>query len=468
MLECAETGSNHMFRAARDAAFPPQPAGYWPTTLGVRPRYARIEGDLSVDVAIIGGGYTGLSTAYFLKRAQPALGVAVLEAEHIGYGASGRNAGFVMTLFGASVPLVKALHGARRLKEAHEFMERAIDGLEATVREHDIACDFTRNGFLKVATSPAYERRIRDEVDTMQAAGVSGITWIDRHELAKRIDAPAYRGAWWEPACGSLNPLKWVTGLAKLIDRLGARIFEEARVAKVRRVGGRFAIALSSGLTVTARKVVYATNGYSHLLPGLRLKQMPAFTYVIVTERLSGEQIARLGWAGREGVEDGRNFMHYYRLTPDDRLIVGGGPGVLPFGRRMDYDASPQAWAHLEDFIGKTFPQLGPVRVAHRWGGAFSMTADFTPAIGTLRGGDAVYSVGCTGHGVAMTHTNGAILADLVREQRTALTDMWFVDRWAMPMPPEPVRSAVTQSVAQIMKLDDWWCERPHRDDAAR
>lgn len=457
-----------MLRTERKSPSPVHGDPYWPTTLEARTHYCRLDGDLSVDVAIIGGGYTGLSTAYFLKRADPTLDVAVLEAERIGYGASGRNAGFVMTLFGASVPLVKALHGVRRLKEAHHFMERAIDGLEATVREHDIACDFTRNGFLKVATTLAYERRIRDEVETMHAAGISGITWIDRQDLAARIDAPGYLGAWWEPACGSLNPLKWVTGLARTAASLGARIHEEARVANVRRVGRRFEIALTSGSTVTARKVVYATNGYSHLLPGIRLKQMPAFTYVIVTERLSREQVARLGWAGREGIEDGRNFMHYYRLTADDRLIVGGGPGVLPFGRQMGHDAHPQAWEHLEAFIAATFPQLGPIRVAHRWGGAFSMTADFTPAIGTMHGGDAVYSVGCTGHGVAMTHTNGAILADVVREQRTALTDMWFVDRWALPTPPEPVRSLVTRSVAQLMKLDDWWCERPQRRSTAR
>ncbi len=212
-----------------------------------------------------------------------------------------------------------------------------------------------------------------------------------------------------------------------------------------------------------AKKVVFATNGYTHLIPGLRSREIPAFAYIIVTEPLTEAQRASIGWAGREGIEDGRNFMHFYRLTPDNRLLVGGGPGLVPFGGGMHHDASPRAWAHLERFIGETFPALAGIRVTHRWGGAFSVTSDSTPQIGTLHGGDAVYAIGCTGHGVAMTHMNGRIIRDLILERKTELSELWFVNRRSMGFPPEPFRWIGTTAVTTAMALDDWWCDRGGR-----
>lgn len=432
---------------------------FWHGTVQSRPRSETLNGTFDVDVAIVGGGYTGLSTAYHLLNDEPGLRVAVLEAERIGFGASGRNAGFVMTLFGSSLPLMKLLHGAERVRIAHDYMVSAISMLESTIQDNSLDCDFRRNGFLKVATSPAYASRIRDEVDVMQSIGISGVDWINQDAVGDRVGGQNYLGALWEPGAGSLNPVKWLFGLADLVQKRGAHLFEMARVASVKRVGGRYCLTTPGG-TVTARKIVYATNGYSHLVPGLALSQFPAFTYVIVSEQLTEKQLNALRWPGREGIEDGLNFMHYYRLTPDSRLLVGGGPGVLPFGRRMKHDTYPHAWRHLERFIHQTFPQLGEIAIEYKWGGAFSMTPDCTPQIGTLRRGDAVYSVGCTGHGVAMTHANGAILRDLVLERETALTDLWFVNRRSLPTPPEPLRSAATQCVSRFMALDDWWCGR--------
>jgi glycine/D-amino acid oxidase-like deaminating enzyme len=192
-------------------------------------------------------------------------------------------------------------------------------------------------------------------------------------------------------------------------------------------------------------------------------KQTPAFVYMIATEPLSPEQRSAIGWAGREGIEDGRNFMHFYRLSRDGRILAGGGPGLVPFGRNMSLDAYPNAWAHLERFIGDTFPALRGIRITHRWGGAFSMTPDFTPQIGVLAGGAAVFSVGCTGHGVAMTHMNGRIISDLILGRRTELTGLWFVNHRSLFIPPEPIRSLVVGAVKGLMIADDWWCDRSGR-----
>jgi len=436
------------------------PRNYWDGSKCRRAPAPPLVGDVSVDVAIIGAGYTGLSTAYHLKAADPSLDVAVLESETVGYGASGRNAGFVMTLFGASLGLMKMLHGDARVREAHRYMTDAIAGLEAMLAEHRIDCDYARTGFLKVATSPRYAARIRDEIETMEALGIEGHRWLDAGEVAERVRSTTFLGALYESHCGLINPRKWVDGLAELASSSGARLFENTRVTDVQRSGGKFRLTTGSGGAVAAEKVVFASNGYSHLVPGVRQKQMPAFVYIVVTEPLTPEQLASIGWLGREGIEDGRNFMHFFRLTPDNRLLMGGGPGFVPFAGRMHHDAYPAAWQHLEQHIAATFPQLAGVPIAYRWGGAFSVTANSTPQIGTLHGGAAAYSVGCTGHGVAMTHMNGRILRDLVLGHRSALTDLWFVNRRSLPLPPQPIASIGAKAVTAAMAIDDWWCDR--------
>ena len=432
---------------------------FWTQSKEPRAVNPPVAGDLATDVAIIGGGYTGLATAYHLKTADPSLKVAVLDAETAGFGASGRNAGFVMTLFGASSGLMKSLHGKDKLLAAHKYMESAIDALEAMVNEHKIDCDFERSGFLKVATSPTYEARIKKEIELFHAIGAEGFEWLDAAQVASRVRSPTFMGACWEPGCGLLNPIKWVDALRRLAVGRGAKLCEGTRIESVARAGSKFRLATPGG-TVTAEKVVFATNGYTHLIPDLASKQIPAFAYIIVTEPLNEAQRASIGWAGREGIEDGRNFMHFYRLTPDNRILVGGGPGLVPYGGSMHHDAYPKAWAHLERFIATTFPQLGGIRITNRWGGAFSVTSDSTPQIGTLHGGAAVYSIGCTGHGVAMTHMNGRIIRDLVLGRKTELTDLWFVNRRSLPIPPEPIRSLAVKAVIAGMSLDDWWCER--------
>lgn len=434
-------------------------SNYWNESLEARAPLPALAGAASADVAVIGAGYTGLATAYHLKRTDPSLEVAVLEAETAGFGASGRNAGFVMTLFGASSAMMAGLHGRARVREAYRYAAFAIDGLEALIAEHGIDCDFARTGFLKVATSPRYARRIEKEIAFFHALGIADMAWLGPAELKERVASPTFLGGMLESHCGLLNPVKLADALRRLALAHGARLYEKTHAVAIAREGAKFRVATPRG-TLKAEKLVFATNAYSHLVPGMQSRQLPAFAYVIATEPLSEDKRTALGWAGREGIEDARNFMHFYRLTPDNRVIAGGGPGFLPYGARMDYDASPEVWAHLERFIATTFPALSGVRVTHRWGGAFSVTFNSTPQIGTLYGGAAAYAVGCTGHGVAMAHANAAILADLALERRTAQTEMWFVNRRSLPLPPEPFRSIGARAVASWLALEDWWCDR--------
>jgi glycine/D-amino acid oxidase-like deaminating enzyme len=181
---------------------------------------------------------------------------------------------------------------------------------------------------------------------------------------------------------------------------------------------------------------------------------------VVATERLTDDQLAAVGWSGREGVEDARNLIHYYRVTPDNRILMGGGPVGLSYGTDMERDGSLHAWRHLEGHVAELFPSLKGVAVEHRWGGPFSVTLDLTPALGQLGDSRAIYSLGCIGHGVSMTHLNGRVIADLLLERQTELTETPFVNRRVLPWPPEPVRFGVSAALRGYLQAEDWLHER--------
>src|SRR3972149_10718622 len=179
---------------------------FWLATYGPYPPTPPLEGDPAFDIVIVGGGFTGLSTAYHLKKTQPGLRVAVLESEVVGFGASGRNGGFSMTLFGLEPTVTKALFGHQRTVEAHRYMERAVDYVDALVKEHNMQSDYWFPGFLRAATTPGYVKRIQHDLEILTGLGITGIEWIDAGRIRGEVDSPLFLGGWWEPRSGLLNP----------------------------------------------------------------------------------------------------------------------------------------------------------------------------------------------------------------------------------------------------------------------
>ncbi len=431
---------------------------FWLATYGPYTPNPPLNGNLKVDVAIIGGGFTGLTTAYNLRKEAPGLSVAVLEAEGIGFGASGRNGGFSMTLFGLEPAVTKALFGHQRTVEAHHYMERAVDYVDALVKEHHIQSDYSFPGFLRAATTPGYKKRILHDLEILTSLGVSGIEWLEADALRAEVNSPRFLGGWWEPRCGLLNPAKQARELKRIAQQAGAQIYEATPVNEVSR-DEKFTLNTPGGC-VTADKIVFATNAYSHLIPQLRSKQVPAFTHMVVTEPLTPAQMEPIGWKGRQGIEDARNLVHYFRLTVDNRLTMGGSDVSIAYGRDMDRDLNENTFRNLERDIAWLFPSLKGARLTYRWGGPVSVPVDLAPAIGHLGDRRAVYSLGCVGHGVSMTHLNGCTLADLVLERKTDLTDTWFVDRRLIPWPPEPLRLVASQAIRGYLKVEDALYER--------
>lgn len=431
---------------------------FWLATYGAYTPNPPLQGEVTVDVAIIGGGFTGLSTAYNLRRDDASVRVAVLEAEVVGYGASGRNGGFSMTLFGFEPSLTKLVFGQQRTVEAHRYMERAVDYVDSLVREHQMQSDYWFPGFLRVATTPAYAKRIQRDLEILSDMGITGIEWIDADRVRAEVDSPLFLGAWWEPRCGLLNPAKQVRELKRVAEQFGATVYEGTPVTEIQR-GTGFTLRTPGGV-VHAEKMVLATNAYSHLIAEIRAKQVPVFTHMVVTEPLTPEQLGAIGWKNRQGIEDARNLVHYFRLTADNRLAMGGSDVTLAYGRNMDHDLNARVFDDLERDVARIFPSLRGVRFTHRWGGPVSVPVQMVPEIERLGDDRAFYSLGCVGHGVSLTHLNGRTLADLVCGRKTDLTDVWFVNRRTISWPPEPLRFVLGQAVRGYMRIEDRVRER--------
>ena len=413
-----------------------------------------LQEDIDVDVAIVGGGFTGLSSAYHIKQAEPNLRVALLESEVVGFGASGRNGGFNMTLFGLTMGITAFRFSKAKAREAHLYMERAVDYLRDLVTELSIDCDYEHPGFLRVATSEKYKKRIQKEMELAHELGVEGIEWLDRKQTLEQVKSPMYLGAWWEPRCGILNPAKLAWGWADVIKPMGVEVFENCPVTEIARTGGNVLLDTPTG-RVRADKVVMATNAWSHFFKDLKRKQIPVWTHIVMTEPLEEKHFNEIGWHNRQGIEDARNLVHYYRLTVDNRLVMGGRDVSLSKGNDMEQDLNPPTFDGLKNDVREIFPVLKDINFTHEWGGPVSVPLDMAPAIGYAGDKNVVYSLGTVGHGVSMTQLNGRTVADLILERKTDLTDVFFVNRKTIPWPPEPLRNLTIKAILGYMHWED-------------
>lgn len=430
---------------------------YWLTTREYTPN-TNLKGAIDVDVAIVGGGFTGMATSFFLKKEEPGKRIAVLEAEVVGFGASGRNAGFSMTKFALIHSITAFRFGKAKTIEAHEYNCKAVDLLQHLVKTLKLDCDYEHPGFLMVSTCKLHQKRLEHEFEFVtKKLKIKEIDWIDERELKSRVNSPTYvGGAWWEPRTGILNPAKLAWSWKDTVESQGIQIFENSPVEEIVREGGRFKLITPEG-HVRASKIVLATNAWSHLFAQTRRKQVPVWTYIVLTEPLKNSHFHEIGWKNREGIEDFRDLVHYYRLTADNRIVMGGRDVDVSYGYSMPAakDFNQEIFDGLKRDVVQIFPPLKGIKFTHQWGGPVSVPLDIAPAIGYAGSKDIVYSLGCCGHAVSMTHLNGQTLADLVLEKKTERTSAFFVNRRTIPYPPEPFRTAAIKGIAALMRWED-------------
>jgi len=430
---------------------------YWLEALPepIQPNTA-LKGSQTADVVIMGGGYTGLSTGYHLKKLNPSLDVRLLEADVCGYGASGRNGGFSMTLFGLTKGITALRFNDEKARAAQIYMEGAVDYLHEFISAHEIDCDYEQSGYLLVGTSPAQVRRVEHDFKILERWGLGGVERWDRQRLATEFNTDYYKLGWYEPRCGILNPAKLAREFKRVAEDEGAVIYEQSPVTSFSKdSSGEFLVETAKG-SIRADCLVIATNAYSVLFPQLWAMQKPAFTHIVLTEPLSPDQLKSIGWGCRTGVEDARDLIHYYRLTHDNRIAMGGGDVSVGYGADLDKDLNEKVFRHLERHITEIFPQLEGVGITHRWGGPVSVTLDMAPVIGYL-GEDkkTLFSMGCIGHGVSMTTTNGRAMAELICGRPSQRTELFFIGRKVIPWPPEPLTHGLLHAIRGFMKLED-------------
>jgi glycine/D-amino acid oxidase-like deaminating enzyme len=409
-------------------------ASYWLATRPHTPSQP-LTGNISADIAIIGAGFTGLWTAHFLKQLEPKTEIVVLEQGVCAYGGSGRNAGIVSTCLDHSHELAITHFGR---EEAERLAKIGLRNLVELAVFAGNDCDFERTGLLHVALTPA-------QVETCRAMANGRFLTVE--ETRAELNSPLYHGGAFVPGGGIINPIKLVDKLA-----CGVKLFEHTRVTGFE--AGR--VRTAAGV-VTAKQIVLATNAYSHLLfPRLLRRFIPLYDYIVVSEPLTAEQRAAIGWRQRQGVADLRTFFNYYRLTADNRILWGTSEAMYYPPNRVDEscDHSNRHYRSLHASFARHFPRLVGLKWEYAWGGPIASTTRLTPFFGSLDKGRILYALGYTGHGIGSTRVAGKILAHMALAKPSELLQLQMVTRPPFPYPPEPLRrlavNAVTRSLRRV------------------
>jgi glycine/D-amino acid oxidase-like deaminating enzyme len=413
-----------------------------------------LAGDTEADVAIVGAGFTGLWTAYYLTRADPGLRIVVCEREIAGFGASGRNGGWCSALFPASLGKLARMSGRPAAIAMQRAMHGAVDEVGAAAAAEGIDCHFAKGGTVALARSPAQLARARSEVAEAREFGFgeADLRLLGAAEARALAGASEVLGGTYTPHCAAIHPARLARGLAEVVRRAGVQVFERTPVLQVQ----PGALVTPSG-TVRARYIVRATEGYTPGLPGLERAIVPVYSLMIATAPLPESVWAQIGLAGRPTFADLRHLIIYGQRTADGRLAFGGrgAPYHLRSAVRPSFDRVPAVFDALARTLRELFPVLGEVPVTHRWGGPIGITRDWCASVGLDSGTGLAWAGGYVGDGVSTTNLAGRTLADLITGTDSELVALPWVGHRSPDWEPEPLRWVGLNAGLQVMNLAD-------------
>lgn len=418
-----------------------------------RPVLPQVRGAHRADLVIVGAGYTGLWTALQAVTRDPGRRIVVVDAARVGWAASGRNGGFCE----ASLTHGHE-NGMNRWPGEMPVLDRLglenLDGIEASVRDLGMNAEFERTGQLAPAVEEHQVEWLRDE-----ASDESGdVVFLDQDAVRAEVNSPTYLAGLWEKnTCALVHPARLASELSRVVRERGVEIFERSRVTGIDTpASGPVTVRTAEG-RIEADQVVLATNVFPSLLARNRLMTVPVYDYVLMTEPLSAEQRAAIGWESRQGIGDLANQFHYYRQTADGRILFGGYDAIYHYGRkvRAAYEDRPASHRALASHFFTTFPQLEGLRFTHRWAGAIDTSTQFTAFFGTARRGRVAYASGFTGLGVGASRFAADVMLDLLGGLSTERTSLEMVRKRPLPFPPEPAAAVGISLTRRAMDKAD-------------
>jgi len=428
---------------------------FWWRQRGLLPRRPSLPASTDADVCIIGAGYTGLWTAYYLKRADPGLRVVVLEAAFAGFGASGRNGGWVTAaLPGSRSKYAKGPRGAAGVRALEQALRDTVDEVGRVCKDEGIEAGYVKGGVLNVACSPAQAARLNARLDRDRAwgDGEDVVSYLNQDQLAQRMNVADAAGALYSPHCARVQPAKLVAGLAEAAVKAGVELFEATLVTAI--AAGQVSTPFGA---VRARYVLRCTEGSTGRLPGLRRKLLPMNSAMIVTEPLSDAIWDQIGWGGCELLGDEAHAYMYAQRTADGRIALGGRGIPYRYASGLDDRGAvaPATVAQLTDILHTMFPATASAGLAHAWCGVLGVPRDWCASVTLDPATGLGFAGGYSGHGVAASNLAGRTLADLVRGERSELVTLpWVGHRW-QAWEPEPLRWAGVHSLYTLYRAAD-------------
>jgi glycine/D-amino acid oxidase-like deaminating enzyme len=415
---------------------------YWLETCGddLTPRPA-LNGTIDVDVAILGAGFTGLWTAYYLLQREPALKVAILEREIAGFGASGRNGGGLGNRFPVGLRRTAQLFGRQAAIDLQTALNTVVDEVPAVAAREDIEMEFVRGGYIRLARSPYQLDVIAGEQRALEEFGFGAdSTLLDAAQVAERVAVAGALGGISNRNSAKLQPAKLARGLARAVERHGATIYEQTEVTGYT-TGAYPALHTPHG-HARAKTIVLAGESYLSRFPQLRRRVLPVYSLITLTEPLAPAEWQAIGWEAREGLSSATNMVKYLTHTADGRVMFGGRGAPYHYGStiRDEYDRHEPTHQMLQADVRAWFPLLKDVKFTHSWGGPMGWPRDYVPTVAYDPRAGLAAAYGYTGTGVGPSNLFGRMLADLITRRDTDITRLPFVNRAGRQWEPEPLR----------------------------
>ena len=435
--------------------------GYWLEEAGPVEPTRPLAADTTADVVVVGGGYLGLWTAWQLKELEPGLDVVVLEAGLAGHGPSGRNGGFVSTLWD-DLPILRDRVGDVAAVDVCRASERAVHGIGAWCEAQDVDAWYRAGGTIQVATSGAQVGDWDEVVEACQAVGApEEAKPLSAEEVAARCASPAFLGGMLMRTAANVQPARLSLGLRAKVIQAGVRVHERTPV----RALSREAVVRTAGGRVLARAAVLAANTATAGFRGYRLALAVASSHMVITEPVP-DVIDEIGWVGAENIHDCRTLLHYFRTTNDGRIALGWGGGRMGIGgrHRARLEIDREAAQHATTALRRFWPQLATRRITHAWGGPIDVSPTHLPIFGSR--GSVHHGFGFTGNGVGPSYLGGEILARLALDRRDEITGLAIVEPDRKLFPPEPLRWAGGTAIRGALVRRDVAHERGDDPDA--